>query len=106
MDGRPAIRYTMRMLKGLDGWLEDGSEEAGLALRLDAARIPRLRGRDHGRQRPVGRGTGIATGRRPQGRGEIRPGNHRDGARAGLDVLSLFAFSTENWKRPPGKSKP
>ncbi|MCC7294870.1 MAG: undecaprenyl diphosphate synthase family protein, partial [Acidobacteria bacterium] len=29
------------MLKGLDGWLEDGSEEAGLALRLDAARIPR-----------------------------------------------------------------
>jgi len=90
----------MRMLKGLDGWLEDGSEEARLALRLDAARIPR-----HVAVIMDGNGRWAAE------RGLPRVEGHKAGAksvreiietsaRAGLDVLSLFAFSTENWKRP------
>jgi len=90
----------MRMLKGLDGWLEPESEEARLAQKLDPARIPRH----------------IAVimdgnGRWARERGLPRIEGHRAGAksvreivetcaRCGVEVLSLFAFSTENWKRP------
>jgi undecaprenyl diphosphate synthase len=92
--------YTMPMLKGLDGWLENGSEEARLALRLDAARLPR-----HVAVIMDG------NGRWARERGLPRVEGHRAGAksvreivetsaRLGLEVLSLFAFSTENWKRP------
>jgi len=88
------------MLKGLDGWLEAGSEEARLALRLDPARMPR-----HVAVIMDG------NGRWAKERGLPRVEGHRAGAksvrevietaaRAGLEALSLFAFSTENWKRP------
>lgn len=105
MDGRPAIRYTMRMLKGLDGWLEDGSEEAGLALRLDAARIPR-----HVAVIMDGNGRWAAERGLPRVEGHKAGAKSvreiiETGARAGLDVLSLFAFSTENWKRPPREAQ-
>jgi len=88
------------MLEGLKGWLKDGSEEAGLADRLEAARMPR-----HVAVIMDG------NGRWATERGLPRVEGHRaaaksvreiveTGARAGLEVLSLFAFSTENWKRP------
>jgi len=100
MDGRTGIRYTIPMLKGLDGWLKDGSEEAHLALRLDAGRLPR-----HVAVIMDG------NGRWARERGLPRVEGHRAGAKSvreivetsahlGLNVLSLFAFSTENWKRP------
>ena len=50
-------------------------------------------------------------GRWAQQRGQVRVEGHREGAAAvrdvveasaelGLEVLTLYAFSTENWKRP------
>jgi len=88
------------MLKGLEGWLTEGSEEARLAACLDAARMPR-----HVAVIMDG------NGRWARERGLPRIEGHRSaaksvreiietGARVGLDALSLFAFSTENWKRP------
>ncbi|MHB8055586.1 MAG: isoprenyl transferase [Candidatus Aminicenantales bacterium] len=90
----------MPMLKGLEGWLKDGSEEALLAFRLDASRLPR-----HVAVIMDG------NGRWARDRGLPRVEGHRaasksvreiveTSARVGLEVLSLFAFSTENWKRP------
>jgi len=91
------------MLKGLDGWLRDGSEEARLADRLKASRIPR-----HVAVIMDG------NGRWAKERGLPRTEGHKaaaasvrviveTGARLGLEALSLFAFSTENWKRPVGE---
>src|SRR3546814_14010106 len=51
-------------------------------------------------------------GRWAQARGKLRPAGHREGVKAvrkivsaarnlGIEVLTLFAFSQENWKRPP-----
>ncbi|MGH8447372.1 MAG: polyprenyl diphosphate synthase, partial [Solimonas sp.] len=51
-------------------------------------------------------------GRWAQARGELRPFGHAAGVKAvrkvvgaardlGIEVLTLFAFSQENWKRPP-----
>ena len=51
-------------------------------------------------------------GRWAQSRGLPRPAGHREGAKAvqrivtacrerGIEVLTLFAFSSENWRRPP-----
>lgn len=88
------------MLKGLKGWLIDGSEEDCLAERLDEARLPR-----HVAVIMDGNGRWAAE------RGLPRVEGHRasaksvrevveTSARVGLKVLSLFAFSTENWKRP------
>jgi len=90
----------MRMLKGLDGWLEEGSEEYRLALRLDAARIP-------GHVAVIMDGNG----RWAKDHNLPRIEGHRAGSKSvrevveaaahlGLKMLSLFAFSTENWKRP------
>ncbi len=91
------------MLKGLEGWLADGSEEARLAGGLDAARMPRhvaviMDGngrwaRERGLPRTEGHKAAAASVR------EIV----ETSARVGLEVLSLFAFSTENWKRPVGE---
>lgn len=91
------------MLKGLEGWLADGSEEARLAAGLDAARMPRhvaviMDGngrwaRERGLPRTEGHKAAAASVR------EIV----ETSARVGLEVLSLFAFSTENWKRPVGE---
>jgi undecaprenyl diphosphate synthase len=88
------------MLKGLEGWLPDGSEEARLVSSLDASRMPR-----HVAVIMDG------NGRWARERGLPRIEGHRaaaksvrevveTSARLGLEVLSLFAFSTENWKRP------
>ena len=59
------------------------------------------RGRHHGRQRPLGEGAAACPGskaigpeRNPSGRSSRRaPGS-------GVQVLTLYAFSRENWKRP------
>src|SRR3546814_20159041 len=51
-------------------------------------------------------------GRWAQARGKLRPAGHREGVKAvrkivsaarnlGIAVLTLVAFSQENWKRPP-----
>lgn len=51
-------------------------------------------------------------GRWAQARGKLRPVGHHEGVKAvrrvvtaardlGIEVLTLFAFSQENWKRPP-----
>jgi undecaprenyl diphosphate synthase len=51
-------------------------------------------------------------GRWAQARGQLRPAGHREGVKAvrkivsaarelDIEVLTLFAFSQENWKRPP-----
>ncbi|MBN1940051.1 MAG: isoprenyl transferase [Candidatus Aminicenantes bacterium] len=91
------------MLKGLEGWLADGSEEARLAARLIADRMPR-------HVAVIMDGNGRWAGER----GLPRTEGHKaaaasvreiveTGARLGLEVLSLFAFSTENWKRPAGE---
>ncbi len=88
------------MLKGLEGWLTAGSEEARLAERLEASRMPR-----HVAVIMDG------NGRWAKERGLPRTEGHKaaavsvreiveTGARVGLEALSLFAFSTENWKRP------
>ena len=59
----------------------------------------------HGRQRPLGRAAS------PAARGRT-PGRHRRGARIvetsarlGIEVLTLYAFSVENWKRPAHRSQ-
>ncbi len=55
-----------------------------------------------------------ATGAGPRERGLARPAGHQAGARAvreavegalqaGVEVLTLFAFSQENWQRPPAE---
>ena len=65
---------------------------------------PRHRGCHHGRQRPLGR----------KQRHKPRVFGHRAGVRAaravvrachrhGVQVLTLFAFSQENWQRPPAE---
>jgi undecaprenyl diphosphate synthase len=88
------------MLKGLDGWLEEGSEEYHLALGLDAARMPR-----HVAVIMDGNGRWAKEHNLPRIEGH-RAGSKsvrevvETSARAGLEMLSLFAFSTENWKRP------
>ena len=90
----------MRMLKGLEGWLEEGSEAYRLALTLDSARMPR-----HVAVIMDGNGRWAKEHNLPRIEGH-RAGSKsvrevvETSARAGLEMLSLFAFSTENWKRP------
>ncbi|MEM7244221.1 MAG: isoprenyl transferase [Acidobacteriota bacterium] len=81
--------------------VEPGSEEAELLARLDMDRLPR-----HVAVIMDGNGRWAAQRRRP------RVFGHRQGlisvrevvetsARLGVGVLTLYAFSRENWKRPP-----
>jgi undecaprenyl diphosphate synthase len=88
------------MFKGLEGTIAPGSEEERLVAELDMARLP----------------AHIAVimdgnGRWAKERGLPRVEGHRAGiesvreavetaARTGIRVLSLYAFSIENWKRP------
>jgi undecaprenyl diphosphate synthase len=88
------------MFEGLEGFIQPGSEEEALVRRLDVSRLPRH----------------IAVimdgnGRWARERGLARIEGHKAGsdsvseivetsARLGIKVLSLFAFSKENWKRP------
>jgi undecaprenyl diphosphate synthase len=88
------------MFEGLEGYILPGSEEEALVRRLDVSRLPR-----HVAVIMDG------NGRWAQERGLARIEGHRAGsdsvseiveasARLGIKVLSLFAFSKENWKRP------
>ncbi len=68
-------------------------------------------------QVPAGLHVGIildGNGRWAGSRGRLRAAGHREGARAasrvveaapglGIGVLTLFAFSADNWRRPPGE---
>ena len=85
-------------------WVEQGSAEAALARQIDFDRLP----------------THVAVimdgnGRWAAQRGLPRVQGHRAGidsvrdvveasARVGVQVLTLYAFSIENWKRPPGET--
>jgi undecaprenyl diphosphate synthase len=88
------------MLKSLEGFLEPGSEDERLANELDFSRIPH-----HVAVIMDGNGRWAAQ------RNLARVEGHRAGAksvkeitetsaRVGVKILSLYAFSKENWKRP------
>ncbi|HEX2695097.1 MAG TPA: isoprenyl transferase [Acidobacteriota bacterium] len=88
------------MFEGLEGTILPGSEEETLLRRLDVSRLPR-----HVAVIMDG------NGRWARERGLARIEGHKAGsdsvseiveasARLGIKVLSLFAFSKENWKRP------
>ncbi len=97
----PARKHIMfNMFEGLDGYVQPGSEEESLARGLDPSRLPR-----HVAVIMDGNGRWAAQ------RGLSRIEGHRAGsesvreiveasARIGIRVLTLFAFSKENWKRP------
>jgi undecaprenyl diphosphate synthase len=84
----------------LEGFLEPGSAEAELASRLDLSRLPRhvaiiMDGNGRwARQRRLPRVAGHRAGIR-----SVRE-TVETSARLGLEVLTLYAFSRENWKRP------
>jgi undecaprenyl diphosphate synthase len=84
----------------LDGFAEAGSQEAGLLKLVDKKRLPK-----HVAVIMDGNGRWAGIRKLP------RVAGHRAGiesvrdivessARLGLEVLTLYAFSTENWKRP------
>jgi undecaprenyl diphosphate synthase len=90
----------IRMRQSLEGYILPGSEEEALVRRLDFERLPR-----HVAVIMDGNGRWAAR------RGLSRIEGHKAGsesvreiveasARLGIQVLSLFAFSRENWKRP------
>lgn len=89
------------LLKNFEGVIEPGGPEAELLHRLDPDRLPR-----HVAVIMDG------NGRWARQRGLPRVEGHRAGieavravfeysARLGIPVLTLYAFSAENWKRPP-----
>jgi undecaprenyl diphosphate synthase len=84
----------------LEGFLEPGSAEAELAAGLDLSRLPRhvaiiMDGNGRwARQRRLPRVAGHRAGI-----GAVRD-TVESAARLGLEVLTLYAFSRENWKRP------
>jgi undecaprenyl diphosphate synthase len=99
-DRRDPTTYNVRMFKDLDGFIEPGSEEERLVGQIDLKRVP----------------AHVAVimdgnGRWAQGRNLPRIEGHRAGiksvqeivetsARLGIQALTLYAFSKENWKRP------
>jgi len=108
ISGGPVLPYTLGQLHDTPMSLEDlltrapaGSREESLARQVDFARLP-----THVAVIMDGNGRWAAQRRLP------RVDGHRAGidsvrdivetsARLGLDVLTLYAFSVENWKRPP-----
>ena len=92
--------YNVRMFKDLEGFLAPGSDEERLAAEIDLGRLPR-----HVAVIMDG------NGRWAKARGLARTEGHRaaiesvreiveTAARTGIKVLTLYAFSSENWKRP------
>ena len=84
-------------------WVDEGSSEALLARQIDLSRLPA-----HIAVIMDGNGRWAAERHLPRVEG------HRAGidsvrssvelsARLGVKVLTLYAFSVENWKRPPGE---
>ena len=56
----------------------------------------------HGRQRPLGEAAPAAARRRPPARASRRCARSiRASIERGIEYLTLFAFSSENWRRPP-----
>jgi undecaprenyl diphosphate synthase len=88
------------MLKDLKGFLDPGSEEERLAEELDFKRIPR-----HVAVIMDGNGRWARSHNLPRIEGH-RAGSKsvreivETSARLGIGVLTLYAFSQENWKRP------
>jgi undecaprenyl diphosphate synthase len=91
------------MEKHLEEFFPPGTEEGRLLLRIDLARLPR-----HIAVIMDGNGRWAAA------RGLSRVEGHKAGpasvhetveaaARLGIEVMTLFAFSSENWKRPPSE---
>ena len=85
------------------GWVPSGSPEAALARQIDFSRLPA-----HIAVIMDGNGRWAAQRHLPRVEG------HRAGidavrdavelsARLGIEVLTLYAFSVENWKRPPAE---
>jgi undecaprenyl diphosphate synthase len=88
------------MFKSLEGFIQPGSEEERLANQLDFSRIPR-----HVAVIMDGNGRWARSKNLPRVEG------HRAGAksvreiveisaRVGVKIITLYAFSKENWKRP------
>ena len=84
-------------------WVDEGSSEARLARQIDLSRLP-----THIAVIMDGNGRWAAERNLPRVEG------HRAGiesvrssvelsARLGVEVLTLYAFSVENWKRPPAE---
>ena len=84
-------------------WVDEGSSEARLARQIDLSRLPA-----HIAVIMDGNGRWAAERNLPRVEG------HRAGiesvrssvelsARLGVEVLTLYAFSVENWKRPPAE---
>ena len=93
---------------GLDqllAWLPPGLPDEALARQVNSERLPRARRDHHGRQRPLGGRS--ATCRASRGTAPAST-SVRDvvetSARLGIEVLTLYAFSVENWKRPAPRS--
>ena len=100
MRGGATVPPPTRMLANFADVVERGSREESLLAGLDWARLPR-----HVAVIMDGNGRWAAR------RGQPRVAGHRAGveavratvdtaARLGLGALTLYAFSTENWKRP------
>src|SRR5690242_1925400 len=98
--GASALCPTFPMLANFADVVERGSREEALLAGLDWSRLPR-----HVAVIMDGNGRWAAR------RGQPRVTGHRagveavrstvdTGARLGLGALTLYAFSTENWKRP------
>jgi len=67
---------------------------------LERANVPRSRGRGDGRQRSLGPAPG-AGAHEGHGAGEVALVDTVYGALSlGMKVLTVYAFSTENWVRP------
>ena len=92
-------------LEKILAWVPEGSVEAGLARQVDFLRLP-------GHVAVIMDGNGRWAAQRRLPRVEV----HRAGidavrdavetcARLGVEVLTLYAFSVENWKRPPSEVK-
>ncbi len=88
------------MEKHLEAFFPPGTEENALLARLDLARLPRhvaviMDGNGRwAKQKGLGRVEGHKAGA-----ASVRE-TVETAARLGLDCLTLFAFSSENWKRP------
>ena len=93
-------------LEQLLAWIPPGSSgrDAGAPGQLRAAAGARRH--HHGRQRPLGGAAPPAARRRASRRHRRRSATpSRPSARLGLEVLTLYAFSVENWKRPRDRSR-
>jgi undecaprenyl diphosphate synthase len=99
-DRRGDTTYNVRMFKDLDGFVAPGSEAERLVRQIDKERIPA-----HVAVIMDGNGRWAQARQLPRIEGQ-RAGIKsvkeivETAARLGVQVLTLYAFSKENWKRP------